>query len=155
MEQQVDEELKVGDGLVNDHARLADVHVADEKKNIDEGSGGTFEEVTLNIKKQSATDFLNSPAKPESRKQSKQKANAWKKMPLTREITISQLHEHSLQLVESDDKGSPRDRLRRMSSAEIEEASWQCNGSMLFVGGCKSGQTTFEVHPETKAWRCN
>ena len=42
-----------------------------------------------------------------------------------------------------------------MNEAEIKEASWQCNGSMLFVGGCKSGQTTFDVHPGTKAWRCN
>ena len=41
-----------------------------------------------------------------------------------------------------------------MSQEEMEDLSWQCNGSVLFVGGCKSGQTTFDVHPNDKAWRC-
>ena len=31
---------------------------------------------------------------------------------------------------------------------------WQCNGVGLFQGGCKSGQIDFDLHPNTKCWRC-
>ena len=41
-----------------------------------------------------------------------------------------------------------------MTESEQEEASWQCNGTDLFYGGCKSGQTDFELHEGTKSWIC-
>lgn len=31
---------------------------------------------------------------------------------------------------------------------------WLCDGKELFAQGCKSGQQEFELHPDTKCWRC-
>ena len=41
-----------------------------------------------------------------------------------------------------------------MTSEEIEDASWQCNGSDIFKDGCYSGQKSFDLHLRTRAWRC-
>ena len=41
-----------------------------------------------------------------------------------------------------------------MTSEEIEDASWQCNGSDIFKDGCYSGQKSFDLHLGTRAWRC-
>ena len=41
-----------------------------------------------------------------------------------------------------------------MSAQSFEDASWQCNGIDIFTDGCKSGQTTFALHLDTKAWGC-
>ena len=41
-----------------------------------------------------------------------------------------------------------------MNEEEKEEASWQCNGVDLFLSGCKSGQTDYELHSGTKSWCC-
>ena len=41
-----------------------------------------------------------------------------------------------------------------MTESELEEVRWQCNGVELFYGGCKSGQTDFDLHLGTKSWIC-
>ena len=40
----------------------------------------------------------------------------------------------------------------QMTESEYEECCWQCNGSELYRGGCKSGITDFDLYPEIKVW---
>ena len=41
-----------------------------------------------------------------------------------------------------------------MSPEEIENASWHCDGSVIFEDGCKGGLTDFGLHEDLNAWRC-
>ena len=84
-------------------------------------------------------------------------ANFWRKMPLTRVVSITAVHPHALELcttVGFVQKGKLGKSPDQMSEAEVEDASWQCNGSEVFQGGCKSGQIDFGLHSDSKAWRC-
>ena len=71
-------------------------------------------------------------------------------MPLNVVMKILSIHEHALELQKQYNDKRPE----QMTEFEREEASWQCNGVELFYGGCKSGQTDFELHVGTKSWIC-
>ena len=107
----LDYKAKSKDGIQND--------LLDETKDIAVGSGLTSEYTTSTQESQPAKN-----RKASSKKQNDKTSTYWRKMPLTRDITILQVHEQSLQLVETNDKGSPRNWLRRMSEEEIKQASW-------------------------------
>ena len=76
--------------------------------------------------------------------------HGWRRMPLNVIMKIVSIHEHALEMQAQRSQKRPE----QMSEAEKEEASWQCNGVELFLGGCKSGQTEFELHYGTKYWGC-
>ena len=77
---------------------------------------------------------------PSYAKQSKNQA--WRKRRLERIEHVKFLHEHPLVLYDN-----------KQDAAEEEDGTWRCNGFEYFAAGCKSGQTDFETHSNTLAWR--
>ena len=73
----------------------------------------------------------------------------WRRMMLTQTVEIPALHKHPIKMIQPLQK-----RREQMTSEEIEDASWQCNGSDIFKDGCYSGQKSFDLHLGTRAWRC-
>ena len=83
--------------------------------------------------------------------------NTWRRMPLSREITIQSVHPHVLTMCKTIGKtfqNASRTNQEHLSEIEKENASWLCNGSVVFQDGCKGGLTEFDLHPELNAWRC-
>ena len=92
----------------------------------------------------------------------------WRSIPLSIKVSIPNVHPHVLFKFksESDDiQDSARKTLKsdgdkpseqkdeNESSYEEDEGKWQCNGTVNFVDGCKSGQTEFDFHQGTEAWQ--
>ena len=65
--------------------------------------------------------------------------NFWRKMPLTRVVNIPAVHMHAIELCTTVGLGNSNKDPDAMSVSEMEDASWQCNGTQLFQDGCKSG----------------
>jgi len=125
-----------------------DVEVPDETDEADDSREG----------RQNQSQFMSSTATTPGR--FSMGSSDWRKIPLTRTVSIPSIHEHALDLSSQVGQNSPRARMNKrmreqMTQEEYEEACWQCNGVEMFQGGCKGGIIDFDLHPHMKVWRCD
>ena len=85
---------------------------------------------------------------------------AWRSLLLGKEVLVKSIHPHVLVQFTT---GSETDRGTKQPDPVApadddddeygDESNWQCNGTVLFKDGCKSGQTDFDEHAGIGGWQ--